>query len=319
MTTAWVLRGGASFGAAQVGMARALMEAGHHPDALYGTSAGALNATWLAAEPTLTGLAALEALWTAVRRQDIFPVNPWATLEGLAGWRDHLVPPRSLAKWLRATCPLRRLEDGVLPLTVVTTDIESGEEVLLQSGPAVTALLASTAMPGVFPPVRVGSRWLMDGSIACDTPVGAAVQAGATRVWVLPCVPGGRVPRPRAALDVVLRSTSIILARHNALTVQSWCESCELYVLPAPTVAGVSPFSFAKSQDLVDTAYRLVTDWLPTARPRSSRRAAGGAEGGATERGSAEGDGAEGGGAGTGKRGPGPSWSGQAAGGLGGR
>ncbi len=76
MTTAWVLRGGASFGAAQVGMARALIEAGHHPDLLYGTSAGALNAAWLAADPTLEGIASLARLWTSVRRRDVFPIRP---------------------------------------------------------------------------------------------------------------------------------------------------------------------------------------------------------------------------------------------------
>ena len=82
MTTAWVLRGGASFGAAQVGMARALMEAGHYPDLLYGTSAGALNAAWLATDPTLDGIESLARMWTAVRRSDVFPLRPWTALKG---------------------------------------------------------------------------------------------------------------------------------------------------------------------------------------------------------------------------------------------
>jgi hypothetical protein len=83
MKTAWVLRGGASFGAAQVGMARALLEAGHHPDLLYGTSAGALNAAWLAADPTLPGLDRLAELWTRARRRDVFPIDPWVALSGV--------------------------------------------------------------------------------------------------------------------------------------------------------------------------------------------------------------------------------------------
>jgi len=155
----------------------------------------------------------------------------------------------------------------VLPLVVVATDIQTGEAVLLESGPAVPALLASSAMPGVFPPVRIGGRWLMDGSIASDTPIGPAVQAGTTRAWVLPSVPVGPMPRPRTALDALLRSSAIMLARHNAAIIGTWSSSCELYVVPAPFVPGVSPFRFDKSAQLIDAAYRATSSWLRQAHP----------------------------------------------------
>jgi len=267
MTTAWVLRGGASIGAAQVGMAKALIEAGHHPDQLYGTSAGALNAAWLAADPTLVGLEALSRLWTVVRRRDVFPISAPLAIAGLAGLSDHLVSSRALAKWLRSTVLVRRLEDGVLPLTVVATDVETGEEVLLESGPAVPALLASSAMPGVFPPVRVAGRWLIDGSVASDTPVGPAVRAGADRVFVLPSVPAVPMVRPRSALNVLLRSTAISLARHNDDAIATWSGRCQLYVVPVPLVPGVSPFSFDRSPDLIDAGYLLTSAWVADARP----------------------------------------------------
>jgi NTE family protein len=262
-----VLRGGASFGAAQVGMAQALIEGGHHPDMVYGTSSGALNASWLAASPTLEGLGELARLWTAVRRRDVFPLRPWHALPGLIGWRDFTVSPDCLAGWLRANSVLHRLEDGVLPLTVVATDLENGQEVLLESGPAVAALLASCAMPGVFPPVRIGDRWLVDGSVASDSPIGAAVTAGASRVWLLPSAPTMPMPRPRGALDVVLRSTSIVLARQAKASVTTWAGRCELFLVPAPRVAGASPFSFTKSRELISSAYRLTRQWLEEARP----------------------------------------------------
>ena len=267
MTTAWVLRGGASFGAAQVGMAKALIEAGHHPDRLYGTSAGALNAAWLAADPTLEGLEALSRLWTVVRRRDVFPLSAPVAIAGFVGRKDHLVSPRALTKWLRGAVLVRRLEDSVLPLTVVTTDLETGEEVLLEEGPAVPALLASSAMPGVFPPVRIGKRWLIDGSVVSDTPVGPAVRAGADRVFVLPSVPDVPMARPRSALNVLLRSTSISLARHNVDAVATWCGRCRLYLVPAPLVPGVSPFSFDRSRELIEAGYRLTSGWVHGARP----------------------------------------------------
>lgn len=267
MTTAWVLRGGASFGAAQVGMARALIEAGHHPDLLYGTSAGALNAAWLAADPTLEGTSALASLWTTVRRRDVFPLRPDLVLAGLAGLKDSMFSSGALTKWLRSTAALRRLDDGVLPLTVVASDLETGEEVLLQSGPAVPALVASSAMPGVFPPVRIGDRWLVDGSVASDTPIGPAVKAGADQVWVLPSVPAVPMARPRTAVDILLRSVSITLARYTAITAATWAGRCELYFVPAPLVLGVSPFNFEKSGRLIDAGYRLTLAWLAEARP----------------------------------------------------
>lgn len=267
MSTAWVLRGGASFGAAQVGMARALLEAGHQPDMIYGTSAGALNAAALATDPSLAGVDRLAELWTTITRKDVFPLQPWAALMGLAGFRDHIINPSHLARWLRATCQLRRLEDGAVPLVVATTDIQSGDEVLLHKGPAVPALMASSAMPAIFPPVRIGGRWLMDGSIASDTPIGPAVEAGATRVWVLPSVPTGEMARPRSALESLLRSTSVLLARHHADMVQTWSTQCQLYLLPAPLVPGTSPFRFTKSQELIDAAYCLAQRWLKHAQP----------------------------------------------------
>src|SRR5580700_2872908 len=106
-------------------------------------------------------------------------------------------------------------------------------------------------MPGIFPPVRIGDRWLVDGSVASDSPIGAAVTAGASRVWLLASAPTVPMPRPRGALDVVLRSTSILLARQAEGTVATWAGSCEIFVVPAPLVPGVSPFSFAKSRELI--------------------------------------------------------------------
>ena len=262
MTTAWALRGGASFAAAQAGMARALLETGHHPDMLLGASAGALNAAWLAADPTPAGVAALEQLWARARRPQVFPVRPWTVLNGLLGRGDHVVSSGPLANWLRKVNVLRRLEEGALPLTVVATDLETGKEVLLERGPTLPALLASTAIPGVFPPVRLGGRWLVDGSVAMDTAVGPAVAAGADRVWVLDGVPAVQGARPRSALDVLLRSSSMLLSRNHAAQVALWRGRCELYVVPAPLVPGVSPFDFAHSTQLIDAAYRSTLEWL---------------------------------------------------------
>jgi NTE family protein len=188
-------------------------------------------------------------------------------MSGLSGLGDHTMSSAPLRRWLRRTTLLRRLEDGVLPLVVVTTDLETGDEVFLDYGPAVPALMASCAVPGIFPPVRLDGRWLVDGSVATDTPIGPAIGAGANRVFVLQGAPTVPMARPKGALDVMLRSTSIMLARYNAASVTTWADECELYVVPAPLVPGVSPFSFKRSEELIESAYRLTCEWLEDPRP----------------------------------------------------
>jgi NTE family protein len=250
-------------------MARALLEAGHRPDRLYGTSAGAFNAAWLAYDPSLEGLGALANLWNALRRHMVFPFNPWTVLSGLAGLADHAVNPRPFARWVRSVTPLRRLEDGELPLAFVATDIQTGEEVLLQAGPMVPALLASSAIPGVFPPVRIGGKWLVDGGVATDTPIGQAFKAGATEVWVLPCSPDDRLfmARPRSVLATLLNSSAIMVARQSAESVARWSQLCDVFVLPAPRLPGVSAFDFDHSQELMDASHDASAQWLKDARP----------------------------------------------------
>jgi NTE family protein len=248
-------------------MARALVEAGHHPDALYGSSAGALNAVWLAADPSLDGIERLQERWAHVRTRQVLPMRPWDVVRGLAGRRDHLVSPAPLARWLRAVSPLRRLEDGALPVTVVATDVADGSEVLLSQGPAVPALMASSAIPGVFPPVFLDGRWLIDGSVAMDTALGPAVEDGAATVFVLQSVPDPRSGRPRSALDVMLRSSAILVARHHRANVEEWGRRCRLFVVPAPVVPGTSPFDFSHGAQLADAGYRLAREWLQGAKP----------------------------------------------------
>src|SRR5450631_3357172 len=152
MTTAFVLPGGSSLGAVQVGMAEALLETGIRPDLIIGSSAGSLNGAWLARHPGPEGAARLRDLWLTVRRRDVFPLSPGMLL-GLAGRRDHLVSSKALERWLITNALFSRIEQATIPLHIMATDLMSGAAVRLSSGDVVAALLASSAIPGVFPPV----------------------------------------------------------------------------------------------------------------------------------------------------------------------
>jgi NTE family protein len=178
--TAFVLSGGASLGAVQPGMLRALYEQGITADLLVGTSAGALNAAFLASRPqTVQTARELARIWRGLRRDDVFPVSMRALVGGLCRKRDHLVPDGALRRLASRHCEFDDLADAPTPLHVVAYDVIAGREVLLSDGPAVDAVTASASIPGVFPPVVVGDQLLIDGGVVNNTPISHAVGFGA--------------------------------------------------------------------------------------------------------------------------------------------
>ena len=114
--TAFVLAGGAALGAMQAGMVHALYERGIAPDLLIGTSAGALNAAFLASRPASVATAQeLAAVWRGLRRSDILPLRPATLLSGLAGRRDHLIPRPGATPARRAAPAIRAAGAGGHP------------------------------------------------------------------------------------------------------------------------------------------------------------------------------------------------------------
>ena len=154
--TAFVFAGGGSLGAIQVGMLRALLSSGLHPDFVVGASVGAINASYFASAPNAEGVASLERIWSGLRRADIFPFS-LASAFGLLRHPDNIINPSRLRRLIETHLSYARLEEAAIPLHVVATDLQ-GLSVCLSSGPAVEAILASTAIPGVFPPVYIDGR-----------------------------------------------------------------------------------------------------------------------------------------------------------------
>ena len=168
--TAFVLAGGAALGAMQAGMIYALYERGIAPDLLIGTSAGALNAAFLAARPATVATAQeLAAVWRGLRRSDTLPLRPATLISGLAGRRDHLIPDQALRRLAARHPQVDRLAQAAIPLHLVAFDLLAGTEVRLSDGLLADAVLAAAAIPGVLPPVRWRGRLLADSGIT-DTP-----------------------------------------------------------------------------------------------------------------------------------------------------
>lgn len=274
--TAFVLSGGGSLGAIQVGMLQALMEAGVRPDFMIGTSVGAVNAAWLATQPDVPGAQKLAEIWSGLRRQDIFPLNPWAGALGLFGRTNHVIPNAGIRAVLEKNLPYHRLEEAEVPVHVVTTDLKSGRAVVISSGPVVPALLASTAIPGVFPPVTIGRRDLIDGGVAHHTPIAAAIELGASRVFVLPIGYPWVRNQPANALGMALHALARMVEQRLEAEAGIYRDAAQIHMLPIVDEILVSPTDFSRTQDLIRLAYRSSRRYLAAAAapPRTVRPAA---------------------------------------------
>lgn len=264
---AFVLTGGASLGAVQVGMLRALAERGIRPDLLIGASVGAINAAWLAADRyrDLNGLA---AVWRDVKRSDVFPARPVLGLTGFLGRRTHLVPSAGLESMIRRNVPYARVEDAQIPLHVMTTDLLRGEEFLIDRGDVVRAVVASAAIPAVFAPVEWEGRLLVDGGVGNNAPISHAVALGATEVWVLPAgFPCALRELPRSALGVAVQALTLLVQQRLLVDVQRYQTACQLRVIPPLCPLAVNPVDFSKSAALMADAYQLTRSWLDDGAP----------------------------------------------------
>jgi NTE family protein len=253
VTVAFVMAGGGSLAASQVGMLRALTEAGITADIVVGSSAGAINAYCYAEHPTEAGLDRLGRLWCGLRRRDVFPLRLDHFLAGLVGRRDGVVSPDRLRDTLRQHVGTADLADANLPTHLVATDLAAGEPVVFSSGPAVEALMASAAMPGVFPPVRIADRQYIDGGITADTPIRQAEDAGATVTYVLPSVGPEKPTTLHGAVPVLMHAIGHVFGHAVATDVAG--AHGEVHVLPAPAQGRANPFDFRATARLIDEGY----------------------------------------------------------------
>jgi NTE family protein len=256
MSRAFVLSGGASLGAIQVGMLQALFERGIAPDLIVGTSAGAINGAFIAArEPTAATAVALGEVWRGLRRGAVFPANPLTGLVGFLGRSDHLVPAGHLQRIIARNLDVDRLEQMRVPLHVIVTDVLTGRELRLSHGPAVEAVLASAAIPGVCAPVEIDGRRLIDGGVSDNTPISHAIELGAEEIYVLPTGYACALRRPpRGALAMLLHAMSLLVQQRLQLEVELYRDRAKLIVLPPPCPQDVQPIDFSHAGDLIERA-----------------------------------------------------------------
>lgn len=244
------LGGGAARGFAHIGVIQVLEEAGIRPDLVVGTSAGSLVAALYAA-----GLDGRE-LAERARRIDESALADWSfPARGL-------IRGEALARYVREQTGGRPIEQLRLPLGIVATDLDSGEGVLFRSGDTGVAVRASSAVPAVFQPVRIGAREYVDGGLVAPVPVRYARQMGAELVVAVDISTppdGGPTGDP---LRLLLQTFSIMSRSINRLELAG-AES-----VIRPRMAGIVGTDFSARERALEAGRHAALEQLPALRAR---------------------------------------------------
>jgi NTE family protein len=249
MTVAFVLGGGGLLGASEVGMLRALAEAGIKPDLVVGTSVGALNGVFLAAAPDRAA-DQLTELWQGDSLRLAFSETLLGRASRLVRSGTHLHSLEPLKKLLISELPGESFADLALPFQCVAASIEGACARWFSTGAVVPAVLASCAVPGLLPAVQVDDEHYFDGGLVDSIPVGHAVTLGADVVYVLQV---GRIESP---LSVPTRPWQVGLVAfeiarrhrfHEEMASLSASGAARIHVLPTGGEApqpGLSQFRY---------------------------------------------------------------------------
>jgi NTE family protein len=277
--TAVVLGGGGVLGAVQLGMLRALVEAGIRPDLVVGTSVGALNGAVLAALPADEVADRLEEAWRSPDARALFAAGHMARLREFArsGVAAHSAAP--LHRMASGVLGERRIEDLAIPFTCCAASIEDAAEHWFDRGPVVDAVIASAAVPGLLPPAVVEGRHYLDGGLVNSIPLGRAVELGADRVFVLQV---GRIDQPlqppRRPWEVALVAFEIARRHRYARDLAAVPPGVEVHVLPtgvdAPRWNSRAALRYrmdAGTGDSIAAAHRATAAYLSALAGRARR------------------------------------------------
>jgi NTE family protein len=266
--TAFVLGGGGLLGAHEVGMLRALAEAGIRPDLVVGTSVGAFNGVFVAADPS-TAVDLLAKMWHGGGAGSAFAGSFLARVSTFVRSGTHLHSTKVLAAALETFVPVEMIEDLAVPFQCVASNIERAEARWFTHGPLVPAVLASCAVPGILPPVRIGEEHFYDGGLVHSIPIGRAVREGARTIYVLQV---GRIENslvaPRRPWEVGLVAFEIARRHRFAEEMAELPEDVTVHVLPAGATgqgAGLSQLRYRDASRVeanIERAYAASSAYL---------------------------------------------------------
>jgi NTE family protein len=265
--TAYVLGGGGVLGSSEVGMVRALAERGVRPDLVLGTSIGALNGAFIAADPGPEGAERLAAVWEAVVREGVFLDSPVRQAARVARYRTHLLSNAPLRHLVQRYLPVSRFEELEVAFQCVAACIEDSSGRWFSAGDLADPVVASCSVPGLFPPVRIGDHHYLDGGLVHSIPVGRALALGATRIFVLQV---GRVEQPLRPPTRPWEVATVafeIARRHRFVhEMESVPEDVEMHVLPSGATRSpnlsIGQARLGRMRERMEAAHAATSDYL---------------------------------------------------------
>jgi NTE family protein len=266
--TAFAISGGGARGATQVGMLRALIERGITPDFIVGVSIGAWNGAWLAHRPDVEWVKKLEDVWRKVTRRTIDMVW-WRAAGNMVRRRPSLYEGGGLSRFVAEHLQVHNFEDLTVPLHTVAIDLTLGTKAVFSHGPLAPAVLASSAVPGVFPPVTINGRQHVDGGLVDPTGLDTAIELGARRVYVLDSGYAGRLPAPLGSMNAIVDHTFQVAAQHRTRwTIQQMARSVEIVHLRPDAGFLRHSMDFGATEFYLNEGYRYAAEILDSRRKR---------------------------------------------------
>jgi len=270
LNTAFVLGGGGRWGAVEVGMLRALSDAEIRPDVILGTSIGAFNGSIIADDPGTVGVERLAAFWEELSGADLFKSSVLGRVRNVATLQPAIHRSAELQLVLEHIHgTYKRIEDLHIPFQCVAASIERASEHWFTEGPLIPALLATAAVPVLFPPVEIEGQHFYDGGLVNSVPLTRAVDLGASTIYVLQV---GRLEAPLRPPERLHEAAliSFEIARRNryATALEALPADVDVHVLPSGNPVEFDDRRQLRWRDtgdttiLVDGAYSASSDYL---------------------------------------------------------
>lgn len=226
---ALVLGGGGAYGVIQAAYIQAAYEAGFRPSIIVGTSVGSLNGAWLALHPDHPD--ELLRIWLGMDRLRLVELRPWRLATRLVRRPLGLVANDIVPRLVREHLHGLDFSDARLPLGVVATNLTRGEKRVFSEGDLGTAIMASTAIPGVFEPVDIDGDLYVDGCLTASVDLATALTMGASEILAIDLTPPPSLARPRTVLGVLRQSLGIM-----AHATTEAMEACVSHSMPVRVV-----------------------------------------------------------------------------------
>jgi NTE family protein len=216
---ALVLGGGGTLGAAEVGFIRRIAELGIAVDMVIGTSVGALNAGHVVFHED-PGHDCLREIWRELEGKPLFHRSIPRIAFNLLRTRMSLYDDSFVRRLVSAHLPEDDFRAARIPLFITAANLRTGKRHIFSEGSVLDAVLASTAVPGLLPPVRIGDDLFVDGAVTNPTDIDAAIELGATQIIAIDLSPGLDERMPSNIMEVILRSYAVLAEFRSTCVVE---------------------------------------------------------------------------------------------------